>query len=90
MTSDPWFAPKAYGYGASPANWKGWLATAGFCSAHAIAAFILIGLSGDDRQPETWQWVLFLVLEALLILGFVWLVRVKMAGEWRWRWGSAR
>jgi hypothetical protein len=27
--SDYWFKPKTRGYGATPANWKGWAATIG-------------------------------------------------------------
>ncbi|HEU4381635.1 MAG TPA: hypothetical protein VFR73_23945, partial [Hyphomicrobiaceae bacterium] len=27
--SDYWFKPKSHGYGATPANWKGWAATIG-------------------------------------------------------------
>jgi hypothetical protein len=88
VTSGTWFAPKAYGYGASPTNWKGWVATAAVCAITAILGYSLIGWTGDDHQPETWQWGLFLGLEALLIVGFVWLAKVKTAGEWRWRWGE--
>ncbi len=90
MTSDPWFVPKAYGYGASPANWKGWLATAVFCAITAVLGLMLIGWTGSSRQPETWQWVLFLGLEALLLFGFIRLTKAKTAGEWRWRWGNKR
>ena len=31
--SDYWFRPKRYGHGASPANWKGWAAIAGYMIA---------------------------------------------------------
>jgi len=31
--SEYWFKPKSHGYGASPANWKGWAATVGLRDA---------------------------------------------------------
>jgi hypothetical protein len=37
-----WFKPKRYGWGAIPANWKGWLATFGFIAIiYAFLAGIL-------------------------------------------------
>ena len=33
-----WFGPKAFGWGASPASWEGWLATAVFILAMGATA----------------------------------------------------
>lgn len=43
-----WFGPKVFGWGASPASWEGWLATAVF-----VAAMIGVGLLFEHRS---WGW----------------------------------
>ena len=69
-----WFRPKYYGYGATPANWKGWLATAVFI---AMIAAIASGPLDALRVGA---------FAALLAL-FVWIAWKKTDGAWRWRWG---
>jgi hypothetical protein len=70
----PWFEPKRFGYGTSPANWKGWLATALF------VAMIALDVTRFHGAPR-WGF------GAILIAAFVALVYIKSSGEWRWRWG---
>lgn len=72
---EPWFEPKRFGYGASPANWKGWLATACFI---AIFVFEITCFRGALR------WGFAVVLNA----AFITLAYVKSSAEWRWRWGK--
>jgi hypothetical protein len=73
-----WFRNKRYGYGASPANWKGWLATLIFV---ALLAVLNLELAG---QPPLIHFGSF----AALLVAFLWLVWSKSEGDWHWRWGS--
>ena len=38
-----WFGPKAFGWGASPATWEGWLTTAVFVLAMGATAWVQPG-----------------------------------------------
>ena len=80
-----WFRPKRYGYGATPSNWKGWLATAVFVILVAVMARLL----EPGRGWLDGQAVLIMngVLIAVIVL-FVWISWKKTDGPWRWRWGS--
>jgi len=84
MADDHWFKPKAYGYGASPANWKGWLAMAAF----VVIAVLWTRLTLLESAPTAWGTVLFLGGLALLIVGFALLAKHKTEGAWHWRWGK--
>jgi hypothetical protein len=80
-----WFRPKRYGYGASPANWKGWLATLAFIVFVAGMSRLLEpgrnGLGGGN-------FLVWLAVFGIAMVLFVWIVRKKTEGTWRWRWGS--
>ena len=42
-----WFGPKRFGFGASPASWQGWLAT----------ALLILALIADHKVPYArWGW----------------------------------
>ncbi|MDE2515728.1 MAG: hypothetical protein KGL12_06870 [Rhodospirillales bacterium] len=69
-----WFAPKRYGYGATPLAWQGWVAVIVFAG---LLTFDIALLRGAAR------WGCGLVLVA----GFVCVAYRKTAGAWRWRWG---
>ena len=84
-----WFKPKRFGYGASPAGWKGWAATFGFLAAElALAWLVLLGPLVATGALSIGRLLAWLVLSALLTVGFIELVKAKTAGEWRWRWGK--
>lgn len=71
-----WFAPKAFGWGAVPVTWQGWVTTLAFvCIAAAIANI------AEHRGPV---WLVFL---APLIAVFIWLTWSKTDGGWAFRWG---
>ena len=91
MTDDHWFTPKTHGYGATPANWKGWAATLGF-GLLTLGLGLIPSLLPDLLSTPDWPYKIAVWLAAILvaILGFVRLARVKTAGEWRWRWGDGR
>lgn len=71
-----WFAPKAYGIGATPATWQGWALTAGFC-------VIIIALAALIDSPDV-----FIAISLVLALLFVAIAWAKTDGGWRWRWGG--
>lgn len=71
-----WFRPKRFGYGASPANWKG-----------VVAVLVFIGVSITLVRLSVPAHPAFLSLLVPLVAGFVWLSKVKTDGDWRWRSG---
>jgi hypothetical protein len=84
-----WFKPKRYGYGATPANWKGWAATAAFILVVlATSLFSFAWQLNGATQPSTWRIALWLILVSVLVGGFVLLARAKTDGQWGWRWGK--
>lgn len=87
--NDPnaWFRPKRYGYGAEPANWKGWLATAVYLAVMIAIVWTLIreqvfSASGSEQSVLLWT---ALVVITLVFIGLCWM---KTDGKWRWRWGQ--
>ena len=80
-----WFRPKRYGYGAEPANWRGWLATGVYLAVVlAIAWFGMIAPALQGQVASALAWVALIALTA----AFLWLCRAKCEGVWRWRWGG--
>lgn len=71
-----WFAPKLYGYGATPVRWQGWALTAGICLGAVAIAWL----------AQTIHMALLALLLPLTI-GFVMFAASKTDGGWRWRWG---
>ena len=87
--TDPWFKPKTYGYGASPANWKGWAAIIVFVLiVLAFTHVLIVRPSASEAGPSGAQVVAFLLLFGASILAFIRLCKAKTDGEWRWRWGK--
>ncbi len=87
--TDHWFKPKAYGYGASPANWKGWVATLAYCAIVFLIAYVLmVAPSRTGTGPSAMQVGLFLALLIAVSGMFIRICRAKTDGEWRWRWGK--
>jgi hypothetical protein len=72
-----WFAPKRYGYGATPVTWQGWALTFGF-----VAITILLAMK-FARRPI----VLFAILVPFVAVFMVIGARTTKGG-WRWRWGD--
>ncbi|MDE0878729.1 MAG: hypothetical protein OSB00_08705 [Sphingomonas bacterium] len=70
-----WFAPKLFGWGATPVTRRGWLVTAAFI---AVLVAIQTGTEGAAR------WI----ASILAISGFIAIVWKKTDGAWKWRWGS--
>lgn len=71
-----WFRPKYYGYGATPSNWKGWIATLAL-----VVALLAVNVS---PLPTLIRGLLGVIALGL----FAWIAWKKTDGPWRWRWGS--
>lgn len=71
-----WFAPKAFGIGATPVTWQGWALTLGFV---ALAALDMTQMPNRVARVG--------VLIALLLLFTLVAIR-KTRGGWSWRWGG--
>ena len=71
-----WFAPRLFGFGATPVTWQGWALTLGGAIAllldmrfmDAVVPRIVIGIA---------------VMTALTVVAWR-----KTDGGWHWRWGS--
>jgi hypothetical protein len=84
-----WFKPKTKGYGATPANWKGWAATLAFLGIMMVSTLVLVASQQNSGSaPRDWVIALWVVGIAVLTGGFVWLARAKTDGQWAWRWGK--
>ncbi len=89
VQGDFWLRPKRYGYGAEPANWKGWAATGFF--AVLVAAIAWLGMVDPalDADAATLARTALTWAALLVMTGtFAWLARLKTDGQWRWRWGG--
>jgi hypothetical protein len=80
-----WFKPKRYGWGATPANWRGWLATIGFI---AIVYAFLAGIVAYRSELTVGAIIAWAVAFVAVELLFIWIAWKKTNGAWRWRWGS--
>jgi hypothetical protein len=89
--TDYWFKPHDYGYGATPINWKGWAAVAGYAAVMLALGLSMTAMPADMPEgPAVWQVATWLIMVGLLTFGFLRLCRAKTDGEWRWRWGKQR
>lgn len=70
----PWFAPKRFGYGATPSNWEGWTATAAYIAFMVSDAVLLRG------APR-------LIGAAVLTAAFIGVAYVTCSDNSRWQWG---
>jgi hypothetical protein len=74
MPPQPWFAPKRFGYGATPITWQGWALTFGCGLVVALAV---------TAMPDPWRWLVVVPVAS----AFVALSRARTSAPWRWRWG---
>lgn len=52
---DPWFRPKTYGYGLTPANWKGLVATLMFVVLLVLTTLLSDPAALKPRSTETFM-----------------------------------
>jgi hypothetical protein len=87
--SQYWFKPKTYGYGATPADWRGWAAVAAYIAIVAALSLPLMAWPADmPTSPRIWQLITWAILVVVLTLGFIRFARAKTDGQWNWRWGN--
>ncbi len=70
-----WFAPRLFGYGATPVTWQGWALTLGFVAVIVALNTVL----ADDLTR--------VIVSAGLAVPMVAIAYLKTDGGWRWRWG---
>ena len=84
-----WFKPKSHGYGATPANWKGWVASLAFLGLVFVVPFLLVASQQNPGSTFSgWAIGVWALMVAVLVAGFVRLARAKTDGQWSWRWGK--
>jgi uncharacterized membrane protein YhaH (DUF805 family) len=77
---DLWFKQKTYGWGWTPANWKGWLVILGY-----VALTLAYPLT--HKGIQNFSIPLFLFITLALTVSMIWLCYLK--GEKpEWRWGK--
>jgi hypothetical protein len=87
--SDFWFKPKTYGYGATPANWKGWAASLTYAVLLAAVTLLLLPWQAKSgTSPTAWEIGVWLVAVTILSAVFIGLSYAKTDGHWHWRWGN--
>lgn len=78
MSDGPqWFAPKRYGFGATPITWQGWALTFGF------VAIAIVTAASFARRPVQLVAVLVPVTVAFMVI-----CARTTRGGWHWRWGD--
>jgi hypothetical protein len=88
--ADYWFKPKSFGYGATPANWQGWLFTLGIIVA-ALACGELARRSAPLALKNLWSFhqaapFWFALLAGIVVVfGGAYVGYLKTEGGWRWR-----
>lgn len=73
-----WFAPKLFGYGATPVTWQGWALALGYVAA--LIAVIRF-LPGDAPKIS---------VGVALTIAFLLICWRKTDGGWHWHWGLRR
>lgn len=68
-----WFAPKRFGYGATPATVQGWAVTFAYTALIGLVALFIPSVAGK------------IVVGAILTIGFLILAWKKTDGGWHWR-----
>jgi len=82
----PWFKPKTFGIGISPASWEGWASLAGL-------VVLMVGERAGARlwiADGTWRAGVSLAANLVTLAGFFVLCTLKgeRVWDWRWRWGD--
>ena len=78
MSDGPeWFAPKRYGYGATPISWQGWALTLGF------VGLLILASVNFARKP-----LQLIAIVVPIIVAFTVICARPTRGGLRWRWGD--
>ena len=79
-----WFQPATWGYGAEPANWKGWAAV--FAFGLALVALFAVVAMFVDGQSSLLKAAGVSVVFGIAIYAFLEFVRRNTHGGWVIRW----
>ena len=86
-----WFRPHTHGYGATPANWKGWAAIGLFVATLGALSLSLMAYPAEmPAGAVAWQLTSWAMLVAVLTFAFLKFYRDRTDGAWAWRWGGRR
>lgn len=73
-----WFAPKLFGWGATPVTWQGWAIVIGYAVAIMAVARLLPGVPAK------------LIVGSLLTASLLYVCWRKTDGGWHWHWSLKR
>jgi hypothetical protein len=79
-----WFRRRAYGIGATPASWEGWVATVVYLG---LLIGVVYALAGGHKPLAGIRLGTFIGATLLLTAVFVGVTIVKTEGGLRWTWG---
>jgi len=86
-----WFKPKCYGWGISqPLTWEGWLAIAVLLALTACWAYFCGIFETKPASHISGMITLFTGGIVALSVGCCFLVRNKVEGGLKWRWGDKK
>lgn len=86
--TDIWFRTKTHGYGATPANWKGWVASLGYVFGMVGGSAILLSPELNGGPPTSARILVWAALVGVATAAFIRLAKSHTDGEWKWRWGD--
>lgn len=82
---NPWFAPKAHGYGAYPITTEGWAVLALSLLAMGLLAWFLILQPTNAGVLDLGHVLGFAVAFVAVVAVLVMVARAKSSAPWRWR-----
>jgi hypothetical protein len=77
-----WFTSKRYGYGWTPATWKGWSISVGYIFIIILTAHYILG--ENPTTQNIYETASIIVITTLIFLGICY----KTGETPRWRWGG--
>ena len=83
-----WFKPKRYGYGTYPTTWQGWLSLFSLIILIMASFFINITISNRILTAPLKDWFRFSLDFIILTTLFHAVLKDKVDGELKWRWGK--
>jgi len=85
-----WFKAKTYGYGTYPISWQGWVATLLLCLLIGVSFYV--NFLGDAVYLHSItflkNWLRYFLDVIMLSTLFLILVKDKVEGGLKWRWGN--
>lgn len=86
-TNGIWFKQKTYGYGLTPANASGWVATGIFLIVILLWVWVC-GFWGDDVSGKNVASLLTGLV--VIVVVFLQIATKRASGKMKWRWGNEK